>query len=455
MKISTITAAAVLAVAASRSVSAAPRHFFLKNGDRVMFYGDSITEQRFYPADVETYVTTRFPKLHIQFTDSGVGGDKVGGGWAGPIDQRLKRDVFPFKPNVVTIMLAMNDAGYQPFNQQLFNTYKAGYKHIIASLKAHLPHVRIVLIQPSPYDDVTQKPGFPGGYNAVLIRYGNWVKKLAAKNHLMCVDFNTPLVKVMRDMEKTNKGLAGHVVPGRVHPSAAGEVLMAQALLKAWGAPATVSRVALSAARQRTVAAQDSSISQVSFSHGKLSWTELDKCLPMPVMALHDKWPQFPPMDLWTGPQRNLGWTNRATAMMLHFSRFYRALDQENLTVSGLHGSKYNLSIDGKNAGTFTASQLAKGINLARYNTPMMAQAYHVQRLVWRRMNLRFVAWHNVQLLLEGKGWGPEQPVKSKKVHQAARAFERAMYAHANHDLARDRAAAKPRPHHFVLTPAG
>ena len=90
---------------------AAPR-FFLKNGDHACFYGDSITEQRYYAVDVETHVRTRFPELRVWFVDSGVGGDRDSGGWAGPIDLGLKRDVFPFKPNVVTIMLGMNDAGY-------------------------------------------------------------------------------------------------------------------------------------------------------------------------------------------------------------------------------------------------------------------------------------------------------------------------------------------------------
>ena len=85
--------------------------FYLKPGDQVCFYGDSITEQRYYGMDVETYVRTRFPDLHVKFVNSGVGGDKVTGGWAGPIDERLQRDVFPFKPNVVTIMLGMDTGG--------------------------------------------------------------------------------------------------------------------------------------------------------------------------------------------------------------------------------------------------------------------------------------------------------------------------------------------------------
>ncbi|NNM84819.1 MAG: SGNH/GDSL hydrolase family protein, partial [Phycisphaerales bacterium] len=189
----------------------APQHFFLHPGDRVCFYGDSITEQRLYTTFTESYITTRYPNLRVKFVDAGVGGDKVGGGWAGPIDLRLKRDVFPFKPTVVTIMLAMNDASYHPWSKSIFNVYAKGYVHIIKSLQAHLPGVRIVLIQPSAFDDVTQKPGFPlhlpwlhpktnklddshGGYNDVLLRYSAFVRKLAAKYHLLCVDFNMPLV---------------------------------------------------------------------------------------------------------------------------------------------------------------------------------------------------------------------------------------------------------------------
>ena len=104
-----IVASTIMTVASP--AMAAARKFFLQNGDRVCFYGDSITEQRFYATDVETYVLTRFPKLRVRFVDSGVGGDRVTGGWAGTVNLRLRRDVFPFKPNVVTIMLGMNDAG--------------------------------------------------------------------------------------------------------------------------------------------------------------------------------------------------------------------------------------------------------------------------------------------------------------------------------------------------------
>ena len=74
------------------------RRVLVKDGDRVVFYGDSITDQRLYTVFTEAYVVTRFPKRNITFVHSGVGGDRVGGGGMGPIDLRLDRDVVAYKP---------------------------------------------------------------------------------------------------------------------------------------------------------------------------------------------------------------------------------------------------------------------------------------------------------------------------------------------------------------------
>ena len=89
------------------------RGFYLHDGDTVVFYGDSITEQNYYNQWVELYAATRFPWMRVHFYGAGVGGDRVTGGGGGPIDQRLARDVFSEKPTVVTVMLGMNDGGYR------------------------------------------------------------------------------------------------------------------------------------------------------------------------------------------------------------------------------------------------------------------------------------------------------------------------------------------------------
>ncbi len=67
-KIVTMICAAFMAV---HAVWAADNTFKLKNGDKVVFYGDSITDQRQYSVIVETFVATRYPHLHVDFVNSG------------------------------------------------------------------------------------------------------------------------------------------------------------------------------------------------------------------------------------------------------------------------------------------------------------------------------------------------------------------------------------------------
>src|SRR5262245_54976305 len=210
----------------------AQEKFALKEGDRVVFYGDSITDQRLYTTFTETFVVTRFPKLNVSFVHSGWGGDRVTGGGGGPIDVRLHRDVFDYKPTVLTIMLGMNDGSYRAFDEAIFNTYAKGYQHIIDSVKEALPGIRITVIQPSPCDDATQPPRFEGGYNAVLVRYSRFVKELSEREKLGVADLNSPIVAALEKAKAADAELAKKIIPDRVHPGSGGHLLMAVELLK-------------------------------------------------------------------------------------------------------------------------------------------------------------------------------------------------------------------------------
>ncbi len=428
--------------------------FYLKPGDHVCFYGDSITEQRFYGVDVETYVRTRFPDLRVKFVNSGVGGDKVTGGWAGPIDLRLQRDVFPFKPNVVTIMLGMNDAQYRPFDDQIFATYTNGYEHIVESLQQHLPGVRIILIQPTPYDDVTEAPKFPGGYNAVLLRYSAFVRQLADEHHLMCVDFMTPLLDVVRKARAQDPQLARAVLPGRIHPSPVGELVMAQALLQAWNAPSTVSAVAIDAGKVSVVQSENTRVSGLAGAGGNLSWTQADDSLPFPILGLHEDWPQFPPTEnnqwgkpffFWPAPQPKWDHTNAAAELMVKLSGFYDALDQEPLKISGLPAGNYRLKINGQVVGEFSDQQLNEGINLAACRTPMLEQSYQVLSLVWKEVQWRYYAWRDIQTRLMDD--------QDPDVQKAAASLIAALEAQKDRDADQQYVAARPQPAHYELAP--
>ncbi len=450
----------VLVLGTAQAGWAAAKNFYLHNGERVLFYGDSITEQRYYPVAIETYVRTRFPNLQVKFVDSAVGGARVIGNWAVDSEaQSLERDVYPFKPNVITIMLGMNDALYQPFDQKTFDIYRKGYRYIIKSMQEHLPGVKIVLIEPSPWDDVTLKPSYPhnpdnapGGYNDTLLHYCKFVRQLGAEHHLMVVNFNTPIVKLLQEAENENPKLAQKLIPGRVHPGASVQLYMAQLLLKAWDAPSTVTTVALNAKSDRVAESVNATVSGLSASGQRIAWTETDKALPYPIMTLHStKWPQFPPdpfggyppFVFWKMPPLSGPEINPVAEMVVRLTYMYRDLDEETLKVAGLTAASYSLKVDGGTVGTFSKEQLAQGINLARYETPMMEQANKILTMVWHRVDLRFYGWRAVQVPLRHNA-NPE-------VQHAVNVILENLQQQQNKLVAETHAAAQPKPHHFEL----
>src|SRR5438874_12983582 len=116
-RIGVVTCVVVLLVAAVQAVDESAGFFFHK-GDRVVFLGDSITEQYQYSTDIELYLTTRFPKWNLVFLNAGIGGDRAVGG-----ARRFKNHVLAEKPTAVTTDFGMNDGGYGGFNQKSCNEY--------------------------------------------------------------------------------------------------------------------------------------------------------------------------------------------------------------------------------------------------------------------------------------------------------------------------------------------
>lgn len=402
-------------------VPARSADFALKSGDRVVFYGDSITDQRLYTTFTETYVITRFPKLDVSFVHSGWGGDRVTGGGGGPIDLRLKRDVFAYKPNVMTIMLGMNDGSYRAFDEKIFAVYTNGYQHIIDSVRETLPGIRITVIEPSPFDDVTREPRFEGGYNAVMVRYSEYVKELAEREHLTVADLNSPVVADLEKAKVVDAGLAQKIVPDRVHPGPGGHLIMAEALLKSWNAPALVSAVEIDASAKRVVDAENTKVTELKADDG-ITWTQLDDALPMPV-NLNDP----------------------VISLAIKCSDFIEALDQQLLKITGLNSANYKLTIDDADVGTFTREQLAAGVNLALLSTPMAKQAGDVHDLTVRHNDIHFRRWRQVQVPLAGD--------KTPAVQKAVDELSSALDEEEAGVIKQQRETAQPKAHRFNLRP--
>jgi len=332
--------------------------FALRQGDRVVFYGDSITEQRFYTWWTEVYVTTRFPDLKVQFFNAGIGGDRVSGGRGGDIDTRLQRDVFSHKPTVVTIMLGMNDGQYVPLTPAIESTYRQGYQHILDSLHQHAPSARILIIGPSPYDDVTRKPLFPGGYNTTLVRFGQIDKELAAANNAAFVDANVPFVNLLKSASIKDTLAAEMLVPDQVHPDLPAHLILALAVLRAWNAPELVSKTCIDSKNLSTSQSAGTVTTGISFDHGTLFWTSKEQSLPLPL------------------------WNHAGIAFVDGLADISGQLNREILQVTNLAPGMYHLRIDDSDIKDFTADELKRGVNLAGLGTPMLHQAQSVEWMI-------------------------------------------------------------------------
>ena len=354
LKIQFLVAVVLISTCVMLAQAPTPAGFLLHDGDVVVFYGDSITEQKLYTSDIENFVLTRFPERHVRFINSGVGGDKVSGGWAGPIDLRLRRDLYAYHPTMITIMLGMNDGYYRPFDEGILSTYADGYRHMVEQIQSELPKASITLLKPSPYDDVTRAPDPEPGYNTIMLRFGDFVGKLAEERHTRVADLNQPVVEALTAAKAADTALSAALIRDRVHPGPGIHWLMAEAVLKEWNAPAVVTSIRIDGVHGKLSDATNTDVTQLQRTKGGLGWTQDDRALPLPFASTE---------------------SDPFTDLVQHVSDLNQSLNQEILRVDGLSDGLYELQIDGRRVSTFTAAQLAAGVNLATMDTPMLAQS--------------------------------------------------------------------------------
>lgn len=385
----------------------------LRDGDRVVFYGDSITAQRLYTRFVEDIVLTRNPQLHVTFWNAGVPGDTVYGGYTGDMPARLKRDLLPHDPTLITIMLGMNDGYYMAFNQKYLDIYREGYDKLLQAIAVEAPHARLTLLSPTPYDEITHGTEFPG-YNEVISRHAAYVKEVAASSRLAFADCNLAMTELLSSAVKKDVSLAALLIPDRIHPGEASHWIMAAALAKAWGLSPIVSSVSIDALNNKSETVENTDLVALKMNEGKIEWTQSDKALPLPL-----------PLD------------DGRMQLVLGLSHLGE-MDRQMLRVSGLQAAQYQLKIDDRTIGSFTREQLADGVNLALFATPMLSQAQAVDGLELKRTRL-----DEARFLL-----AIEDP-KAKGNAEAVRAIEEkdALL------LAEQRKLAQPKPHQFLLNP--
>ena len=396
------------------------RSLDLKDGDGIVFYGDSITHQRLYTQYIADYFYTRFPHMRLRLHNAGVSGSVA---WEALT--RFDRDVAAYKPKYVMVLLGMNDGNHEPFNPSIFATYRQDMTTIFQKIQGI--GATPIIMTPTMFDARVRRALRPHAnaentllYNAVQAYYGAWLREIAADNGFGFVDTWGPLNDIVMERRKSDPKFT--LVPDSVHPGPSGHMVMAMSIIHDLGLPQQVSdiRIMLNADRQHQVDASGGQLSNLNRRDDRIEFNWRADCLPWVV-----------PEEAQIGAQlTDLG---------------YR-VNQESLEIHGLERGSYALAIDGHEVGTYDNVQLEHHIELQENAaTPQYQQALAVAMLNKQRnegpIDALRTEWWNFQDYVDAKREVKEHPesVKGKASLVAAERKIGGMDAR----IAKDDAAAK------------
>ncbi|MBI5383611.1 MAG: SGNH/GDSL hydrolase family protein [Verrucomicrobia bacterium] len=308
----------------------------LKQGDRLAICGDSITEQKMYSRIMETYLTVCVPDLDVTVRQYGWGGETASG-----FLKRMTNDCLRFKPTIATTCYGMNDHGYRPYEEAIGAKYREKSTAIVQSFKAAGARV----IQGSPGCVGTKnQPGWDAAgveaKNLNLCTLRNLGLEIAQQEKVGFADVFWPMLTA--GFQARNKYDPSYAMAGRdgVHPGWAGHLVMAYAFLKSFGLDGEIGTFTVDLKANQAAVSKGHKL--VSFKDGELQ-IESSR---YPFCA--------------SGSVSNDSSLRSAMTLV----PFNQELNRLRLVVKNGAAKNYRVTW-GMESKTYSAEQLAQGVNLA------------------------------------------------------------------------------------------
>lgn len=388
--------------------------FALRDGDTVVFLGDSITAAQTYGKVIENYTLLRFPDRKVRFINAGRGGDTAAGGLA-----RLETDVFDRGATVLTVAYGFNDIGWGiKADAEHRQKYIDSIQEIVRRCREKNVRVFICSAAITAEDPDKAEQGF---FQAMCDDGLSAAKELGGGT----IDVQRSMREIQRRIVAANLHLQQkeaphtlHVADG-VHLNDLGQLAMAFAILKGLGAPAEVSSAVIDAEKSSVLEATGCQLDQVAMQEGVLRFDRLDAGLPI-----------------------NFGLFG---ALQFRFVPIPDQLNRYLLTVKNLPDGKYEVLADGRKLSTYTSGQLAAGVNISSVTAdawepggPWDAQASALKHLTDARTELHLSQVQSHAFLPDDQ-------------HRAKLAADAAKINAGLEDLQRQ--AAGPRKYRFEVRP--
>lgn len=200
---------------------------------KILFQGDSITDAlrnyddhtdfgRGYALLVAAELGYENPDY--EFVNKGISGNRIVDVYA-----RIKSDIINLKPDVMSILIGVNDIWSECERQDGVDTekfYKI-YDMLIAEVKEALPNIKIMIMEPCALK------GF--GNESYWEHFSAEVKKRAEMAKKIAEKYNLPFIPLQEGFDElAKKADASHWLVDGVHPTPFGHEFMKRQWLKAF-----------------------------------------------------------------------------------------------------------------------------------------------------------------------------------------------------------------------------
>ena len=200
----------------------------LRQGDRIIFLGDSITElgvkPNGYVSLIREELIARYPDLGIEVIGAGISGNKVA-----DLQNRLVRDVLQKKPTGVVIYIGINDVWHWNLKNLKGTTteqFESGLREIIARIQ--YSGSGVILCTPTV---IGEKRDSSNAQDPMLKEYSQISRKIAKDLNVQLCDLQKSFQDYLAAHNAENKE-KGILTTDGVHLNDEGNKLVAKELLK-------------------------------------------------------------------------------------------------------------------------------------------------------------------------------------------------------------------------------
>jgi lysophospholipase L1-like esterase len=325
---------------------------YLKPGDRLAICGDSITEQKMYSRIIEDYLTMCVPDLGVTVRQYGWSGERAPGFLA-----RMTNDCLRFKPTIATTCYGMNDHEYRAYEDRIGKTYEKTSREIVEAFKAN--GARVVMGSPGCVGKlpswVKSASGTVDDLNQNLCTLRNIGIEIAETEHARFADVFWPMIT--SGVEARAKFGSNYAIAGKdgVHPGWAGQTVMAYAFLKAFGLDGQVGNFRIDVGRKTFYANKGHELLSDENGEYKFKSTRYPFLACEPAGQVAASYPECGKDDAAA--------SDSSIRSAMGLIPFDKELNRFALTVQNGKANSYKVTW-GDQSKTFSAAQLASGINL-------------------------------------------------------------------------------------------